>query len=291
MPHPNIILGMSSAVGGILIWAGFIVFSRVGMNTNLTAYDITTLRFAVSGLLVLPFLKSWWPSHLPWHAKIIMSICGPGAIYSLFMYLGVADASAAYASVFANGSLPIFTMVIVYLAVKESPSKSQLLAVAVIATGGILVGIPGMQAGGVNVFSGIAFFLSASAVLSVYFFGVRHWQLTPRQALVLVNVPNALIFLPLWYFYLPTGLSEVALSTIVFQALFQGLGPGFLAVILLALATTNLGPTPMACFSASVPALATLMAIPVLSEFPSSIEWVGIAVVTTGLGLLVASRR
>ncbi|MBF0277353.1 MAG: DMT family transporter [SAR324 cluster bacterium] len=290
MPHPKKILGLSCAIGVIVIWSGFIVFSRAGMNTRLTAYDITALRFLVAGSVVLPFLKSWWPKHLPLHAALIMSVCGPGAIYSVLMYLGVANASAAYAGVFANGSLPVFTMLIVYLVVRESPGRGQLFAVGIIAVGGILVGWPGMAAGGINLLSGIMFLFSASAVLSVYFFGIRFWRLEPRQALVLVNVPNLLVFLPLWYFFLPSGMHEVETFTIVFQALFQGLGPGFLAVILFSIAATILGPTKMAGFSAAVPASAALMAIPVLNEFPSPVEWTGIAVLTLGLGILIAVR-
>ncbi len=105
-----------------------------------------------------------------------------------------------------------------------------------------------------------------------------------------MNVPNAIVFLPIWYFLLPSGVADTEFTTIVFQALFQGIGPGFLAVILFALAAFHLGPTPTAGFSAVVPATAALLAIPVLGEVPSALEWVGIATVTLGLGLMMRSR-
>ncbi len=283
-------LGTSSAVAVIFIWSGFIVFSRAGVNTSLTAYDITALRFVVAGALVLPFLRLWWPSQLPLHAIILMSVCGPGAAYSILMYLGLTEASAAYGGVFANGSLPIFTTLLTFFISREQPGRNQIVAIAIIVCGGILLGFPGMAAGGTDVVAGVLLFLTASAVLSVYVFGVRHWQLEPRQALVLVNLPNALVFLPIWFFLLPSGLAEADASTVVFQALFQGLGPGFFAVILFALAVMHLGPTLTAGFAAAVPATATLLAIPVLSEIPNSIEWAGVVIVTIGLGLLIAKR-
>ncbi len=291
MPGPNLLIGIASAVGVIFIWSGMIVFSRAGVITALTPYDLSALRFMVTGLLVLPFLRSWWPHHLPLHAMVIMVLCGPGAIYSLLLYLGLSEASAAYAGVFANGSLPIFTMIMAYLVTRDTPGRIPALAVAVIVLGGVLLGIPGMATGGADTVLGIVFFLGASAVLSVYIFGLRHWRVTPRQALALINLPNALIYLPLWYFLLPTGLAEAELSTIVFQALFQGLGPGFFALILFALAAIHLGPTATAGFSASVPATAALLAIPVLSEIPSLIEWCGIATVTVGMALLVLKPK
>ena len=290
MAKTNFWLGVSSAFAVIFIWSGFIVFSRAGVNTSLTAFDIAALRFGVASTLTLPFLWAWWPRDLPLKAQIIMAVCGPGAVYSVLLYLGLAEASAAYGGTFANGSLPIFTMLLTTLFLNDRPSRNQIVATAIIILGGLLLAYRGMTDGGANVAAGIALFLSASAILSIYIVGIRRWALKPKQALALINVPNALLFLPLWFFFLPSGLADTELSTILFQAAFQGLGPGFLAVILFALAAIHLGPTATAGFSAAVPATAALLAVPVLSEMPSLLEWTGIVTVTVGLALLVARR-
>ena len=220
----------------------------------------------------------------------LLSICGPGALYAVLMFLGLTEASAAYGGVFANGSLPIFTALLVLVVSGSRPGRNQIVAITVIVVGGVLVGYRGMATGGADIASGIALFLCASAVLSVYIFGIRRWQLTPRQALAVVNIPNAVIFIPIWYFFLPSTIADVETSTVLFQALFQGIGPGFLALILFALAAMHLGPTPTAGFSAAVPATAALLAIPVLGEIPSSLEWIGIGTVCLGLGLLMRSK-
>ena len=290
MARSKFILGLGAAIVVIFIWSGFLVFSRLGVSTGMTAYDIAALRFAVAGGLVLPFARSWWPSHLPLKATIIMAASGPGAIYSIMMYLGLTEASAAYGGVFANGTLPIFTMILAALLARQAPGKSQIIASVIIVAGCLLLGFRGMTAGGPHVITGIALFLSASAILSVYIIGIRHWAVTPRQALVIINLPNALIFLPLWFFFLPSGLADAALADMVLQAAFQGLGPGFLAVICFALAAMHLGPTATSGFSASVPAAAALLAIPVLSEIPTTMEWLGIVTVTIGLVLLILRR-
>ena len=290
MPAQNLYAGIASAIAVIFIWSGYIVFSRAGVITSLNAYDITALRFIVAGLIVAPFVWTWWPRHLSWRALALLALCGPGTIYSILMFNGLTEASAAYGGVFANGSLPIFTTLIAYLVARDVPGRMQVLAISVIIFGGLLLGLPGMRGGGANIAIGIAFFLAASAVLSIYIYGIKHWQLTPRQALVLINIPNALIYLPVWYLFLPSGMAEASTNMIVFQALYQGIGPGFLALILFTVAAVNLGPTVTAGFSAVVPASAAVLAIPVLSEFPSPIEWTGIAVVTVGLGLLIIKR-
>ncbi len=291
MAKPNRLLGVSSAIAVIFIWSGFMVFSRAGVNTSLTSFDLAGLRFAIAGALTLPFLFAWWPRHLPWTVTMIMALCGPGAVYSLLMYRGLGETSAAYGGTFANGSLPLFTMLLTVFFLKDRPSKSQIAAVGIIIAGGLLLAYRGMTGGGANVAAGIALFLTASAILSLYIVGIRRWAMMPKQALAVINLPNALVFLPLWFFFLPSGLAETELSTVLFQAAFQGLGPGFLAVILFALAALHLGPTATAGFSAAVPAAAALLAMPVLGEIPSPLEWVGIIAVTIGLALLVTVAR
>lgn len=248
------------------------------------------MRFLVSGTLVLPFALSWWPRHLSWRATSVMTLCGPGAVYSVLMYLGLRESSVAVAGVFANGSLPVFTVLLAFVGGQGIPDRIKLLAIAIIAAGSLMVGLPGLQAVDVSVLSAAALFLCASAVLSIYLFGVRQWQISPRQALALVTLPNALVFLPIWYFFLPSGIADVDGSVILGQALYQGLGPGFFAVILFAIAITHLGVTPTAGVAASVPASAALLAMPFLQEYPSLIEWVGIVVVTGGLCLLFLWR-
>jgi drug/metabolite transporter (DMT)-like permease len=267
------------------------VFSRAGVTSNLLAYDIAALRFMVAGTIVLPFCWAWWPSHLPLKAKLLMASCGPGAVYTMIMYFGLTEASAAYGGVFSNGSLPIFTMLLVFIVTGDKPFRNQLIAIAIIIFGGILLAASGVKTGGNNVVLGIVLFLLASAVMSVYIFGVRQWGVTPRQALALVTMPSALIYLPIWYFFLPSGMAETEQSIIIFQAFFQGFGPGFFAVILFALAAMHLGATMTAGFSAVVPATAALLAIPILGEIPNTMEWIAIGIVTVGLGLLIMSKK
>lgn len=220
----------------------------------------------------------------------MLSMTGPGMIYTMCMYVGLSEASVAYAGVFSNGALPIFTGALVAIVTHQLPGRMQALALGFIVIGAVLVGVTGFGAHQGNVGLGIALFLTSAAVQSVYIFSLRHWKVTPREALVLVNIPNAVLFLPIWALFLPSGMAETAMSTILTQALFQGLGPGFLAVILFSLAANHLGPNGTAGFSAAVPATAALLAIPVLGEVPVALEWTGIALVSLGLMLLVRAK-
>lgn len=286
----NRTLGLFAAFGVLVIWSGFIVFSRAGVQTSLTPGDITALRFMVAGTLTLPFAWRWWPRHLGIVPIVLIVLCGSGALYAMLVYVGLRETSAAYAGVFTNGALPFFTVLLVTAFTGALPNRLQILSLVIVTAGAVLVAVTGIEKTGDGATLGIALFLSAAAIQSIYIFGVRRWRLTPRQALVVINIPNTLIFLPLWYFFLPSGLAQAEMGTILFQAAYQGLGPGILAMVCFAIAANHLGPTHTAGFSAAVPASATLLAIPVLSEIPGPFEWTGIALVTIGLLLLVRAR-
>lgn len=289
-PETSLKIGVLSAIGTLAIWAGFVVASRAGVTSALLPYDVAALRFIVAGAVVLPFAYAWWPRHLPIFAQIVMALTGPGAIYSLLMYAGLVNASAAFGGVFANGSLPIFTMLLLLVLNGERPGPARLFAVAVIMLGGGLLSYSGLRQGGADVLTGIAFFLAASATLSFYLIGFRRWGVTPRQALVVVNLPSAALYLPIWWLFLPSKMADADMGVIVFQALFQGLGPAFAAVIMIALTARHLGSTPTAGVAAAVPAMAAILAVPALGEIPTPVEWVGIGVVTFGLLLLFRAR-
>lgn len=286
----NFFLGLSCAIGVIFIWSGFIVFSRLGVNSELTPFDLSALRFLVAGALTLPFVLRWWPRHLSVPVIALLVFTGPGGVYTLMMYFGLQNAPAAYAGVFANGSIPIFTMTLAAFMIRDIPGPRRIIAVAIIIAGGALVGWRGLNAGGPDVVEGLILFLSASALLSVYIFSIGKWEVSPWQALAVINIPNMVMFLPVWFFILPSGMGEAAFQDILFQAAFQGLGPGFLAVILFTTAALHLGSTATAGFSAAVPAGAAVLAIPVLAEVPTPVEWLGIGLVTLGLVILVLRR-
>lgn len=286
----NKFLGYLCGLGFITVWTGFIVVSRLGVKGDLTPYDITALRFMVGSLVTLPFVYLYWPRHLPLGKILILAATGPGTIYSVLMYIGLEHSPAAFAGVFANGSIPIFTAMFAWVLLGDRLSSNAFFAIAVILTGSIAVGYEAMHVAGSSNLSGLPFLIASSFVLAAYMVFIRMWKVTAKQTLAIINLPNTLIFLPVWYFMLPSGLASAGIGEIMLQALYQGLGPGFMALIFFTYAIQALGATPVAGFAATVPATAALLAIPVLGETLNFIEWVGVLTVTLGLALLLLRR-
>ena len=291
MAQRNFIIGIVSAVAVFCIWSGFFVVSRKGVTSPLTPYDLAALRFMVAGIVTLPFVYWWWPRGLKWWIPPLLIVCGPGSIYTMILYYGLQNAPAAYAGVFANGSIPIATMLLAAFIAKDYPGPWRMLGIAILNLGGTMVGLRGLSAGGADVGQAIVMFVGSSILVSTYIYGISKWGLTPWNALAIVNVPNMLAYLPIWYFFLPSGLDQASMQEIGLKVAFQGLGPGFFALIFFTLAATHLGASATSGFSAAVPAGVAVLGIPVLGEIPTALEWAGIGFVTIGLAILVLRKR
>src|SRR4051812_35439404 len=56
--HAEYLRGALYGLAAVSIWSGWIVVARLGLQTSLTPWDIAALRFAVAGLLLLPYIAS-----------------------------------------------------------------------------------------------------------------------------------------------------------------------------------------------------------------------------------------
>ena len=58
--------GAIYGLSAVCIWAAFIVVSRLGVRTSLTPWDVAAIRFAVAGMLLLPYLIGRGLALDPW---------------------------------------------------------------------------------------------------------------------------------------------------------------------------------------------------------------------------------
>src|SRR5690348_1122230 len=66
------VIGAVCAIAAVAIWAGWLVMTRLAVTTTLKASDLTALRFAVAGVVLLPvvlrrglaFNRLGWPGFL-----------------------------------------------------------------------------------------------------------------------------------------------------------------------------------------------------------------------------------
>jgi drug/metabolite transporter (DMT)-like permease len=123
---------------------------------------------------------------------------------------------------------------------------------------------------------------------AVYTLLFRRSGLAPIQAAALICVWSAALFLPVYLFL---GLSRFSLASpgeIALQAVYQGVLMSGVAVVSFNRAVFLLGSAAATVIIALLPAVAAILAIPVLGETLSLSEWASIAIIV--LGVLLVSK-
>jgi len=107
-----------AAVIVVCIWSGWITLSRMGVQTALTPYDITLLRFGTAALITLPFsLRYDWRA-VKWN-QILLVALGCGFLYTMFSFIGLKTIKATNAGVLVNGMLPVIGLFLPCIGLKK----------------------------------------------------------------------------------------------------------------------------------------------------------------------------
>ncbi|HEV3183710.1 MAG TPA: DMT family transporter, partial [Xanthobacteraceae bacterium] len=132
---------------------------------------------------------------------------------------------------------------------------------------------------------GDALFLLASFLTACFTVVMRQARLAPLHATALVSTGSLVIYLPVYLALFGTRLARVPPADLAVQTIFQGILVTIVSIVLYGRAVAILGASGGAAFGALVPALSALFAIPLLGEWPSATDWLGIALVSAGVYL------
>jgi drug/metabolite transporter (DMT)-like permease len=322
MPAPptGALLARFCAVAVLCIWVSFILVARGSARATLTPFDIAWLRFVFSGLVVLPF--AWWhrealvrglagagrqvlPSHLMRRAALgrALALGATGGIgYCLLAYQAFFLAPASHAAVLLPGSLPLWSALGAVWLLGERLTLARVVGLSLILAGGVAIAgqsFAGMFSGQ-GTWRGDLLFVGASMSWALYSVLCRRWHVGALQATAGIAVVALVLVVPAYAGAVAGGFMEshlgaAAWSEIAFQAVYQG----GLAMLVAGLAFTQVvahyGPVRTTMFTAIVPPLAALAAVPVLGEPLAASALLGLACVTLGLlignGILGWRRR
>ncbi|NOH63083.1 DMT family transporter [Vibrio sp. RE88] len=279
--------GTLFALGAISIWAGWMAVTRLGVTTSLSAYEITLLRFSVAGTLLLPIIlrKGTGLKQLGL-TKLMILVCGAGAPYSLIASSSLIYAPAAQAGVLIPGVMPLFVALLALIFFRERFNHKRKVGYFLMMVG--LLIIVGLNAiiGAHSYITGQILMLLASFMWASYTLVLKQSKLDPLHAAAIVSFWSLIAFVPFYlYSSEPSALLTAPLDDILLQALFQGVVATILSLYLFGKAIRLLGAPVGSSFGALVPVLAALFAIPLLGEVPTSADWVGIGLVSTGVYL------
>ncbi len=285
--------GLIAACFTICIWTGFILVSRYGGKGVLTGWDVTALRFGVGALIALMFLSR--VTLPPYKVILLFSVFG-GIGYSITVYTGFRLAPAAHAAVLLPGTLPFATAVIAWLWLRQNPSPAQRIALLLVFIGIALTAADTLSHGahltGMQML-GDLLFLCGSSSWAMFTLLLRRYPMPPLTAAVTTTLGSALLYLPVWWLFLPSTMGQAPVAEIAMQAAYQGVLVVFVAMLLYTFAVRRLGAQTVTLLMAIVPGVSALAAVPVLGEPLSLLTLAGLGVVTMGavLGARLVSLK
>lgn len=288
-PPRNLEAGYLLAAVTILIWAGFVVVSRVAGQSALTAFDVTALRIGTAALVLSP----WWVPRLlnpalrqlRWYqSALFAALAGIG--YPLLAYGGFVYAPASHGAVLISGTMPFFTTLFAFFLLGERAARLRWLGLSLIAAGVAALfsaNFTGTASKGSDtVLLGDLMFIAASAVWALFGILLKVWKVRAFNVTLGVVAYSAMAYLPLYALLLPKQLAQAPLEQIALQAIFQGVVVVCIAMWTYAKAAELIGPSRLAILTSLVPATATLMAIPILGESLTAAAAAGVALTSIG---------
>lgn len=274
--------GLIAALLAVACWAGFVLVSRAGGLSVLTAWDMMALRFGVGCLVLLPFLRPGrlWMS---WRGATLALV--GGIAYGLSVYQGFRLTSAVHAAVMLPGLIPFGVVMFAMLMLGERPSAWRWLGFAAIALGGVLM--LASTGDGAGTLSGDLWLLAAVLGWSLYTVLARRWAVDAWRGAITTAFWSAALFLPVYLLWLPGNLAVAPVADILLQAFYQGVIATVIAMLLYLRAVSTIGPAAMGALMALVPVVSGLAAVPVLGESLTPTE--ALALVITSCGAVLAS--
>jgi drug/metabolite transporter (DMT)-like permease len=279
--------GALCGLSAVCIWAAFIVVSRLGVTTSLTPWDVAAIRFAVAGVALSPYLfrRGLALDRLGWQGVTAIAV-GCGAPMVLLVNVGLLFAPAAHGGALFPGVMPLMVALLAAPILKEAltPQKTGGLILIILGAVGIVWASGGTIGTRQNI--GHALFLCAGLAWAGYTVAMRRARLDGLHAAAIAAVTSLVLYLPVYAIIAGPTLLKAPLSDLILQAVVQGILTAIVALLLYGRMVAILGATSGAAFVALTPAMTAVLAIPVLGEWPSAIDWMAIALISFGVYLV-----
>lgn len=283
------VLGMLAAT---IIYGGNFGLSRHATLHGISPDDLVALRFGVAGFLLLPlFVREGVAdcAGVGWRRGILLAVMS-GVPMALLMNRGLALAPAGHGASIQPGMVTLIGAVGSAVLFRAIPSPVTAAGIVVVGAGLACIGIAGGTSGARSVLVGDLLFLMAGSLWGLYPLLLQRWNLAPMTSTAVVAVLS-LAYLPLHAAVEGTHLMSVDPWLVAFHAVNQGILNVIVGLWLWGRAVRILGAAQAQRFPPLIPVFGTLLAIPILGEWPSLLQALGVALIVSGLVLASLGDR
>ncbi|MGX9355789.1 DMT family transporter [Roseobacteraceae bacterium S113] len=289
--HPSKLMGLAWMTTAITIWASWLVLTSSGVTTDLSPIDLAGLRALVPALVLAPLL--WRGRHdvANLGAKNILLLSAYGAPFTLCVGYGLSHAPVAHAGAMVPSLMPVCVTLIGWLVLRRQVSISHFASAVLIVAGASAIAFrPAAVSHPGDLWIGHILFLTAALFWACFTLTLQRQPIAPFLATALVGAISLIGLAPFWILAGLSTMADASLPDMAFQFVFQGIITGLLSLYAFGKALALLGPLATR-LSAVTPAVATGLAIPVLSQVPDLYEIASLALVIGGLLVAVRPSR
>lgn len=272
----------------VLIWSGSVVALRLGMVTNLNAYDLTALRFGTAAPFLLPVIMSNTDQlRRLGIAKLLLLIISFGAPYIVLMSLALKTATAASAGALNPGAMAVFGVILGAIFLGGSIGLRQLSGIATILFGLLIAAAA--QLGGLE--TAHLILVLTGGMWATYALIIRKSGIPALLATAIVAVGSAGLYLPVYALALPQQIAGASINEILLQMCVQGILVSLIAVFAFSRSTELLGLTRAAALPALIPLVCLGLGFVVLGEAAGYSEFITAMTIGLGVALILSPTR
>lgn len=278
--EPQVGYGIFLGVSAALSWAVYNVGTKIGQVQGFRPSDMTLIRFLVAALILAPFLFSSRPGPRPFQTVILVLLVGP--TYAFLFNSGFSYAPLTHAVVIIPAVSMIVANCLGRILSGDPLPPARIYGMLILIAGLVLMATTGTELDpSKGTILGDLAFLSAGILWGTFTFCMGRWRLDPVKTTASISILATLVFFPV---YLKVwGLPEHSVAEWTGQIIYQGLIGGTLAFILFGATVARLGGGSAAMFPAIVPPLTIALGVPMLREWPTSVQLASVVLATIGL--------
>jgi drug/metabolite transporter (DMT)-like permease len=246
---------------------------------------VAILRFGIPALVFLPVLlrTGLFPRGVAPLPLAAMALCG-GIGFFFAAAFGLRLAPAAEAGPLMPGTMPLFVALLSVLVLGDKLGWRRAAGFVLIGCGVMaIVGYRAVTAG--NLSFGHLLVMAAALTYAIFTILFRRSGMSALAAAAVVSGWSAILVLPFGVMPLIAAVRSGMTSELILQGVVQGIVSGVLALVLYGMAVTRLGAPRAAAFTALIPAVVALLAVPFLGEYPNTAAIIGIVIVSAGVAL------
>ena len=285
-------LAVLAMLGAVTIYGANFAVTRSATLAGLSAQDLAALRFGTAGLILLPFFVGRGVrdcAGIGWFRGAMLCLTS-GFPLALLMNAGIALAPASHGAAITPGTVTVVGVLLGAWLNRARPSGQTLVGIGLVLAGLACIGVAGSRHVSATTSLGDGLFVVSGLIWGIYPFLLQRWSVPPTTSTAVVAVLS-LAYLPLYAVFAQSHLGALPLGFVAFHAFNQGVLNIIVGLWLWGSAVAVLGAPLAQRFPPLIPVVGTLVAIPVVGEWPAPLQAAGVAVIVAGLLITVLGGR